>query len=458
MAKQYDAIIIGAGQAGVPMAHKLADLNWKVAFIEKEYLGGSCINYGCTPTKTMVASARVAHVARQAANYGVNVGDVTVDLAAVVKRKDDLVLSWRHGQQEHVDNRPTLDLYRGHGRFVDAHTVEVNGETLTSDKIIINTGTRPRIIPLEGLGDVEYLTNRNIMDLQELPESMVFLGGSYLGLEFGQMFQRFGTQIHLIEYQDRIINREDPDVSESLQKTLEAEGMKFYLGMSAKLVAKTENGIAVTVEDKDGQEQVIAGEKLFFGIGRTPNTDDLGLDEAGIITDKYGYIQVNEKLETNVPGVWVLGDAKGGPAFTHVSYDDHLILYENLVNGGDRTTNGRIIPYALFTDPEMGRVGLSETQARAAGYNLKVGKIPMEWVARAIERSETNGLMKVVIDADTDQILGATILGIDGGEVVQILMVAMRNQVPWTKFYRDMYIHPTVAEGFFTLMDNVQDA
>ncbi len=457
MAKQYDAIIIGAGQAGVPMAHKLADLNWKVAFIEKEYLGGSCINYGCTPTKTMVASARVAHVARQAAKYGVNVSDVTVDLAAVVKRKDDLVLSWRHGQQEHVDKRPTLDLYRGHGRFLDAHTVAVNEETLTSDKIIINTGTRPRIIPLEGLADVEYLTNRNIMDLQELPESMVFLGGSYLGLEFGQMFQRFGTQIHLIEYQDRIISREDPDVSESLQKTLEAEGMKFYLGMSAKAVTKTENGIAVMVEDKEGQEHVISGEKLFFGIGRTPNTDDLGLDEAGIATDKYGYIQVNEKLETNVPGVWVLGDAKGGPAFTHVSYDDHLILYENLVNGGDRTTNGRIIPYALFTDPEMGRVGLSETQAREAGYNLKVGKIPMEWVARAIERSETNGLMKVVIDADTDQILGATILGIDGGEVVQILMVAMRNQVPWTKFYRDMYIHPTVVEGVFTLMDNVQD-
>ncbi len=458
MAKQYDAIIIGAGQAGVPMAHKLADLNWKVAFIEKEYLGGSCINYGCTPTKTMVASARVAYVARQAAKYGVHVSDVTVDLAAVVKRKDDLVLSWRHGQQEHVDKRPTLDLYRGHGRFLDAHTVAVNEETLTSDKIIINTGTRPRIIPLEGLADVEYLTNRNIMDLQELPESMVFLGGSYLGLEFGQMFQRFGTQIHLIEYQDRIISREDPDVSESLQKTLEAEGMKFYLGMSAKAVTKTENGIAVMVEDKEGQEHVISGEKLFFGIGRTPNTDDLGLDEAGIATDKYGYIQVNEKLETNVPGVWVLGDAKGGPAFTHVSYDDHLILYENLVNGGERTINGRIIPYALFTDPEMGRVGMTETQARKAGYNLKIGKIPMEWVARASERSETKGLMKIVIDADTDQILGATILGIEGGEVVQILMMAMRNNVPWTKFYQDMYIHPTVAEGFYTLMDNVADA
>ncbi len=457
MAKEYDVIIIGAGQAGGPLAHKLADLDWKVAFIEKEYLGGSCINYGCTPTKTMVASARVAHMARRAAEYGVQLGDVTVDLAQVVKRKNDLVLSWRKGQLGQVESRPSLDLYRGHGRFVDAHTVEVNGELLTSSKIFINTGTRPRIIPLAGLEDVDYLTNRDIMDLTELPESLVMMGGSYLGLEFGQMFQRFGTQVHIVEYQDRIINREDPEISESLQNALAEEGMQFHLGAKATAVSKTESGVALTIENKDGTTETVAGTHLFLGIGRTPNTDNLGLDKAGIETDKYGFIKVNNKLETNVPGVWVLGDAKGGYAFTHVSYDDHLIAYENLINDAGRTTDGRIIPYALFTDPEMGRVGLTETQARAAGYTLKVGKIPMEWVARAIERSETKGMMKVVIDAHTDQILGATILGIEGGEVVQILMVAMRNQIPWTKFYRDMYIHPTVAEGFFTLMDNVED-
>lgn len=455
MTKVYDAIIIGSGQAGGPLAHKLADLKWKVAFIEKEHLGGSCINYGCTPTKTMVASARIAHYARRAADFGVQTGAVNVDLSEVVKRKDELVHSWRDGQVQQVEKRETLDLYRGHGRFTGPHTVEVNGEQLTSDKIFINTGTRPRILPISGLNNVPYLTNRDIMDLQELPEHLIILGGSYLGLEFGQMFQRFGSQVSVIEFMPRIIPREDEDVSESLQTALEDEGIKFYLGMQATAVAPTESGLTLTIENEAGNSQILNGSHLFLGVGRTPNTDELGLDVAGIETDKNGYIKANHKLETNVPGVWVLGDVKGGPAFTHVSYDDHLIVYENLINEAGLTTDGRVIPYALFTDPELGRVGLTETEARQAGYNLKVGKIPMEWVARAIERSETKGLMKVVIDADTDQILGATILGIEGGEVVQVLMMAMRNKIPWTTFYRDMYIHPTVVEGFFTLMDNV---
>ena len=256
---------------------------------------------------------------------------------------------------------------------------------------------------------------------------------------------------------DRIIPREDADVSQALQEALAGEGMQFATGAKATKVEKKVNGVALTVERQDGSVEVLSGSHLFIGIGRTPNSDDLGLEKAGIETER-GFIKVNEKLETNVPGVWALGDAKGGPAFTHVAYDDHLILYDNVVKGKERTVNGRIIPYALFTDPELGRVGLTETQAREAGYNIKVGKIPMAWVARAIERSETNGLMKIVIDADTDQILGATILGIEGGEVVQVLVTAMRNRIPWTKFYRDMYIHPTVVEGFFTLMDNVAPA
>ncbi|MCP4363577.1 MAG: mercuric reductase [Chloroflexi bacterium] len=454
--KQYDAIIIGAGQAGGPLAHKFADLGWRVALIEKDHLGGSCINYGCTPTKTMIASARVAHMARRAAEFGVDVGAVKVDLAAVVKRKDDLVLSWRAGQQSHAYSRETLDLYRGHGCFTSPYTVEVNGEQLSSERIFINTGTRPRIIPIPGLDEVAYLTNRNLMDLTDIPEHLLILGGSYLGLEFGQMFQRFGSQVSVVEFMDRIIPREDEDVSDALQKMLEGEGIQFYLGSKATAVTRTQSGLTLTIESKDGQMQQLDGSHLFLGIGRAPNTDELGLDAASIETDRFGFISVNNRLETNVPGVWVMGDVKGGPAFTHVSYDDHLIVYENVVNGGDATTDGRIIPYALFTDPELGRVGLTETQAREAGYNLKVGQIPMEWVARAIERSETNGLMKIVIDADSDQILGAAILGIEGGEVVQVLMTAMRNNIPWTKFYRDMYIHPTVVEGFFTLMDNVK--
>lgn len=456
MATEYDTIIIGAGQAGGPLAHKLADLGWRVALIEKDHLGGSCINYGCTPTKTMLASARAAHVARRAAELGVDVGEVKVDLAKVVARKDELVQSWRAGQEHHAESRPTLDLYRGHGRFTGPHTIEVNGELLTSDKIFINTGTRPRIIPISGLDEVDYLTNRNLMDVTELPEHLIMLGGSYLGLEFGQMYRRFGSQVTVIEFMDRLIPREDPDVSAALQQALAGEGMAFYLGHKATAVASTPSGLTVTIEDKEGNQQTMAGSHLFLGIGRTPNTDNLGLAAAGIETDEAGFIKANNKLETNVPGVYVLGDAKGGPAFTHVSYDDHLIVYDNLIHGANRTTDGRIIPYALFTDPELGRVGLTETQARAAGYNLKVGTIPMAWVARAIEKSETNGLMKIVVDADTDQILGATILGIEGGEVVQILVTAMRHKIPWTAFYQDMYIHPTVAEGLYTLMDNVK--
>lgn len=454
--KEYDAIIIGSGQGGTPLAHKLADLGWSVAFIEKHYLGGSCINYGCTPTKTMIASAQAAHDARQAAKYGVHVGEVTVDLAEVVKRKDDLVRSWREGQQHHAKSRETLDLYRGHGRFTGPHTVSVNDETLTSNKIFINTGTRPRIIPLDGLEQVDFLTNMNIMDLTETPDHLLMLGGSYVGLEFGQMFRRFGSNVTIIEFMDRIIPREDADVSETLQAALEDEGMVFELGAKATRVDRTDDGLALTIEYRDGGIKVINGSHLFLGIGRSPNTDDLGLDAAGIETDEHGFIKHNDKLETTVPGVWVIGDVKGGPAFTHVSYDDHLVIYDNLVHDADRTIDGRIIPYALFTDPELGRVGLTESQAQEAGYTLKVGKIPMEWVARAIERSKTKGLMKVIIDADTDQILGATMLGEEGGELVQVLMVAMRNKIPWTQFEKEIYIHPTMIEGFFTLFDNVE--
>lgn len=455
---QYDAIIIGSGQGGNPLAHKLADLGWKVAMIEKEYLGGSCINYGCTPTKTMVASARMAHYARRAAEFGVQVGDVTVDLAKVVARKNDMVMTWRSGQQKQIEKRDNLDLYRGHGRFTGAHTVAVNGETLTSDKIFINTGTRSRILPIPGLDEVDYLTNRNIMDLEVAPEKLLILGGSYLGLEFGQMFQRFGSQVTVIEFMDRIIPREDAEVSDTLQEALEDEGITFHTSAKATKVEKMDSGLVLTIEYKDGRTTQLDGSHLFIGVGRTPNSDDLGLEAVGIETDRVGFIKHNERLETNVSGVWVIGDVKGGPAFTHVSYDDHLIIYNNLANDGDETIDGRIIPYALFTDPELGRVGLTEAQAREAGHSLKIGQIPMKWVARAMERGETKGLMKVVIDADSDQILGAAILGPEGGELVQVLMVAMRNQIPWTRFEKDMYIHPTMVEGFFTLFDKVKPA
>jgi pyruvate/2-oxoglutarate dehydrogenase complex dihydrolipoamide dehydrogenase (E3) component len=456
--KTYDAIIIGAGQGGGPLAFALADLGWHVALIEAAQLGGSCINYGCTPTKTMIASAHVAHAARRGPEFGVHTGKVQVNMAEVVARKNEVIESFRAGQEEGVDSRPTLDLYRGHGRFSGPHQVDVNGETLTSDKIFINTGTRPRILPIPGLNQVEVLTNRNIMDLKEVPRHLLALGGNYLGLEFGQMFRRFGSEVTVIELGDQIIPREDPEVSASLQEALEGEGMTFHLGARTSKVGKTADGIEITVEKKDGTTQTVKGSHLLVSIGQVPNSDDLGLDKAGVETDKAGFIRHDGKLQTNVPGIWVMGDVKGGPAFTHVSYDDYLVICDNLVNGKSRTIDNRLVPYALYTDPELGRVGLTEREARAAGYRLKIGSTPVAYVARAIERSETNGLMKIVINADNDRILGATILGPEGGELVQILMALMMADAPWTLFKDAMFIHPTMAEGFFSLMANVEAA
>jgi pyruvate/2-oxoglutarate dehydrogenase complex dihydrolipoamide dehydrogenase (E3) component len=454
--KTYDAIIIGSGQGGVPLATNLADQGWSVALIEKGEVGGSCINYGCTPTKTMISSARMAHYARVAPEFGIHPGEIKVDMAAVVARKNEIVDSFRSGVLEQIDSSPNVTLYHGHGRFTAPHEVGINGETLKSDKIFINTGTRPRFPALPGLDQVEVLTNRNIMDLQELPAHLIALGGSYLGLEFGQMFRRLGSEVTVVEMSDRIAAREDAEVSDSLREALEAEGMKFHLGSTATKVEKTADGLEVTVKKKDGTTERIEGTHLLMSIGQVPNSDDLGLDKAGIATDKNGYIQHNGKLETNIPGIWVLGDVKGGPAFTHVSYDDYLVIFDNLVNGKNRTIDNRVVPYALYTDPELGRFGLTEREARAKGYRLKIGSLPMSHIARAIERGETRGLMKIVINADNDRILGATILGADGGELVQTLMTLMRANAPYTLFENAMFIHPTLTEGFFALMANVE--
>jgi pyruvate/2-oxoglutarate dehydrogenase complex dihydrolipoamide dehydrogenase (E3) component len=406
----------------------------------------------------MISSARVAHYARVAPSFGVHPGAVKVNMAEVVARKNEVVDSFRNGLQQGVDSRPSLTLYRGHARFTAPHEIEVNGEKLASNKIFINTGTRPRILPIPGIEQIEILTNRNIMDLKEVPEHLIALGGNYLGLEFGQMFRRLGSKVTVIELADQIVAREDPEVSESLKQALEAEGMEFRLGAHATKVAKIKDGLEVTIEKKDGSSETLKGSHLLVSIGQVPNSDDLGLDKAGIATDKAGYIEHDGKLQTNVPGVWVIGDVKGGPAFTHVSYDDYLVLLDNLVHGKNRSIENRLVPYALYTDPELGRVGLSEREARAKGYNLKIGSLPMAHVARAIERSETAGLMKIVINADNDRILGAAILGPDGGELVQILMALMMADAPWTLFENAMFIHPTLAEGFFSLMANVRGA
>jgi pyruvate/2-oxoglutarate dehydrogenase complex dihydrolipoamide dehydrogenase (E3) component len=450
----YDAIVIGSGQAGVPLSEKLADRGWTVALVEKGDLGGTCINTGCTPTKTMVASAQVAHYARNADRWGVRAGAVSVDLPKVVARKDRVVGQSRAGLNRKIEERKTLHLYRGNARFIGPHAVSVGEERFESERIFINTGMRPVIPPLEGLGHIDFLDNASIMRLTAVPEHLLVLGGGYIGMEIGQMFRRFGSRVTVVERGQQILAHEDADVAEALQQALEGEGIRFLLGATTTRVEKEQGGVAVSVAVKETTETV-HGSHLLVATGRRPNTDDLGLHEAGVQTDQRGFIRVNNRLETSVPGVWALGDVKGGPAFTHISFNDYQIVYANLVDGKDLTTDNRPVPYAVFTDPQLGRVGLTEKEARAQGRRLKIGKIPMAWVARAVERDETAGLMKLVVDAETDRILGAAILSSEGGEVVQILQAVMLAGAPYTLLKGAIYIHPTLAEGFWTLMEAV---
>jgi pyruvate/2-oxoglutarate dehydrogenase complex dihydrolipoamide dehydrogenase (E3) component len=452
---KYDAIVIGSGQAGNPLSQKLADHGWTVALIEKEHLGGTCINTGCTPTKTMIASAQVAHYARNAPRWGVRAKDVSVDLPAIVARKDKVVQSFRSGQQHKVDQRPNLRLYRGQARFTGPHRLVVRDQELEAERIFINTGARAAIPRIEGLDAAGYLTNASIMELTELPEHLLILGGGYIGLEFGQMFRRFGSRVAVIHHGGEILPREDAEVAAELRKALEAEGIHFALNTRTTRVQKTNGQIVLTLDDPNSPS-TLSGSHLLVATGRTPNTDGLGLEKAGVEIDSRGFIKVNSRLETNVPGIWALGDVKGGPAFTHISYNDYQIVYANLIEGKNLTIENRYVPYSVFTDPQLGGVGLTEKEARAKGYKLKIGKIPMSYVARAIERDETAGLMKLIVNASNDRILGASILASEGGELVQMLGVLMLSDLPYTVLKGAVYIHPTLAEGFFSLMEDVK--
>jgi pyruvate/2-oxoglutarate dehydrogenase complex dihydrolipoamide dehydrogenase (E3) component len=457
MAK-HDAIVIGSGQAGNPLSQNLADRGWTVALIEKEHLGGTCINTGCTPTKTMVMCAQVAHYARNAAKWGVRPSDGTVDLPKIVDIKNKIVQSFRGGQERKVEQRKErLHLYRGQAHFVSPRQVAVGNRVLDGERIFINTGTHPSAPVIEGLDSVGYLTNASLMELTELPEHLLVLGGGYIGLEFGQMFRRFGSRVTIIHSGDKLLNREDNDVAEELQKVLEAEGIGFLLSAKTTRARKQSGQISVTVEtEKSRGAETVSGSHLLVATGRRPNTADLGLDKAGVQTDAHGFIKVNNRLETNVSGIWALGDVKGGPAFTHISYNDFQIVYGNLIEGKNLSTDHRLVPYAVFTDPQLGRVGMTEKEARATGRRLKIGKIPMSWVARAIERNETGGLMKIIVDAESDRVLGAAILSTEGGELIQILSTLMLAGAPYTLLKGAIYIHPTLAEGFWTLMDSVK--
>jgi pyruvate/2-oxoglutarate dehydrogenase complex dihydrolipoamide dehydrogenase (E3) component len=452
---KFDAIVIGSGQAGKPLSYALADLGWKVAFIERAELGGSCINTGCTPTKTMVASAQVAHYARNAARWGVHTNDVSVDLPAVVARKNKVVQGFRDAIQRRIDAKQNITLVRAHGRFTGPHQVEAGGQAFESEKIFIDTGTRPEVPKIPGIDSVPFLTNASVMELLEIPKHLLVLGGGYIGLEFGQMFRRFGSRVSIIHKSERILPREDPDITQELQKALEAEGVEFALGGTTTRVENRSGEIALAYETKQGSK-TISGSHLIVATGRKPNTDDLGLDKAGIATDPRGYIKVNGRMETSAAGIWAMGDVKGGPAFTHISYNDYQIVYANLIEGKNLTIEHRYLPYALFTDPPLGRVGITEQDARTSGRKFKMGTYPMASVARAIERDETVGLMKVIVDGENDRILGAAILGSEGGELVQILGAMILAGAPYTVLKGAVYIHPTLAEGFFGLMESVK--
>jgi len=455
MTEQYDAIVIGSGQGGKPLSVDLAKAGWKTALIERGHIGGTCINTGCTPTKTMVASARLAYLSRRSADYGVHTGPVTVNLAEVRQRKQQIVESFRNGSLSSVEKTAGLDLLKGEASFTGSNLIEVRlneGGTslLTAGKIFINTGGRSSQPPIPGLDSVPFLDSTSIMELDVLPEHLLVLGGGYIGLEFGQMFRRFGSRVTVIQRGNSLLNREDPDVATAVATIVEEDGVAVLLNTTALRVEKADGHISVIVRASEG-EKTLTGSHLLVAVGRAPNTEQLNLAAAGVKTDSHGFIEVNDRLETSTPGVYALGDVKGGPAFTHISYDDFRVIRTNLLEGGNATTSNRLVPYTVFIDPQLGRVGLSETEARAQGRNIRVANLPMTHVARAIEVGETRGFIKAVVDTDTKQILGCAVLGIEGGELMSMLEIAMMGQLPYTVLKDGVFAHPTLAESLNNL-------
>ena len=453
----YDAIVIGSGQAGGPLASALAGAGWKTAIIEREHIGGTCINEGCTPTKTMVASARVAYLARRAADYGVETGPVSVDLRVVRNRKRDIVNSFRGGSERRLQNTQGLDVLMGEASFVGHKQVEVRllegGEVrrLTAETILINTGDRPTVPPLEGIQDISYLNSTSIMELDEVPEHLLVLGGGYVALEFAQMFRRFGSRVTIVQRGTQLLSREDPDIAQEVEQILREDGIEILLQTRALWVKSAQAGeVQLAVQGNEG-ERVLEGTHLLVAVGRSPNTELLHLEKTGVEVNKRNEIVVNERLETNVQGIYALGDVKGGPAFTHISYDDFRILRTNLLKHGDASITGRLVPNTVFIDPQLGSIGLNETQARQQGRTIKVAKMPMNYVARALEVDEARGIMKVIVDADTKEILGATILGIEGGEIMSMVEIAMLGKLPYTVLQEAIFAHPTLAESLNNL-------
>ncbi len=449
--RKYDAVVIGAGQAGVPLATELARAGRRTVLIERAHVGGTCINEGCTPTKTMVASARVAHLARRGADYGVSTGEVSVDLARVRQRKRTIVESFRAGTRGRIDRAEGLDLVFGEARFAAARTVAVDGRLFEGELVFINTGGRPAAPELPGLESVAPLDSTSVMELDRIPEHLVVLGGGYIGLEFAQMFRRFGSRVTVIQRAPQLLPLEDEDVARAVLDLLREDGVEVLLQAEARRAERLEDGRVRLLVGGERDEGAIVGTHVLAAVGRVPNTDRLQPEVAGVETDSGGFVRVNQRLETTAPGVYALGDVKGGPAFTHVSYDDYRVIRANLLEGGRRTTADRPVPYTVFLDPELGRIGLTERGARAAGRPYRVAAMPMSHVARALEMDEPRGMMKVLVDPGSRRLLGAAVLGVGGGEVMAALQLAMMGDLPYDTLRDAVFAHPTLAEALNNL-------
>ncbi len=456
MATKYDAIIIGTGQAGPSLAAALSKAGMKVAVIERKRFGGTCVNNGCIPTKTLVASARTAYVARRAADYGVMIaGQIAVDMKKVKARKDEIVRRSNTGVENWMKGLENATVYLGHAQFESPRSVRVGDDILEADKIFINVGGRATVPPMPGIEQVPFLNNSSMMEVDFLPEHLIVVGGSYIGLEFGQMYRRFGSRVTVIDRNSRLIKREDEDISDAIKQIMEQEGVDIRLSAECMTVEKRSDGVAVKLDCASGDRDVI-GSHLLLAVGRIPNTDDLGLERAGIETDAQGYVKVDDELRTNVEGVWALGDCNGRGAFTHTSYNDYEIVAANLLDNDPRRVSDRITAYALYIDPPLGRCGMTEKEVRRSGRKALIGKMMMSRVGRAVEKGETDGFMKIVVDAETKEILGASLLGIECDEIIHVIIDVMYARAPYTVIQRAMHIHPTVSELIPTLLGSLK--
>jgi pyruvate/2-oxoglutarate dehydrogenase complex dihydrolipoamide dehydrogenase (E3) component len=450
--EHFDAIIVGAGQAGPPLAGRLTDAGQRVAIVERKLFGGTCVNTGCIPTKTLVASAYAAQLARRGAEYGIGTGPVSVDMTKVKARKDEIMLNDRKGVEDWLDGMHGCTVFRGHARFADAHTMRVGEHVLHADRIFLNAGGRAVVPDIPGLGDVDFLTNVSILELDTVPSHLVIVGGSYIALEFAQMYRRFGAQVTVVERGARLASREDEDVSATIKEILEAEGIDIIVGADDVRVSKHNKGFELT---PSAGATPVRGSHLLLAVGRRPNTDDLGLEAAGVRTDARGYVVVDDQLRTNVEHIWALGDCNGKGAFTHTSYNDFEIVAANLLDDDPRRVSDRIPTYALYIDPPLGRAGMTVAQVRASGRKALVGKRPMTKVGRAVEKGETQGFMQVVVDAETHEILGAAIFGVGGDEAIHCILDIMSAKAPYTTLSRTVHIHPTVCELIPTMLEEM---